>query len=84
MFLAVLEPGLEDAILAAKSLTGTEDPATASMGGPKGEPGKGVPNPAPPGAPLPDGQEPAPPGAPQPDGEPVPPPPTEPDPDPQP
>jgi hypothetical protein len=84
LFLAVLEPGLEDAIVAAKSLTGTEDPATASMAGPKGEPGKGVPNPAPPGAPLPDGQEPAPPGAPQPDGEPVPPPPTEPDPDPQP
>ena len=78
LFLAVLEPGLEDAIAAAKGLAGDAGPDAAASGGAAGSPGQGVPTPAPPGAPLPEGQAPAPPGAPQPDREPVPPPPTEP------
>lgn len=61
LFLAVLEPGLDQAIDAARTLAaGPGDEA------PTPQPVSGGPQPAPPGAPLPSGQEPAPPGAPQP------------------
>ncbi len=81
LFLAVLEPGLEDAIVAARGLTGDDGPESATPGGGQGTPERGVPTPAPAGAPLPEGQQPAPPGAPQPNGAPVPPPPVEPAPE---